>query len=188
MRRVAKMRKLCANLFTEAENQTFIGETILKNAAREKNAERRDELMKHAIEQIQKEPAGIDLRSVVPVLIDSGHYLSLVELCLRKAAALQREGEDQDEKDECYALVLSLFSALEFSITNEASANIIDYLRTKSGYVGSNGEDPYFAMFLKKLKEFPKTEMKVILRNKIVKKIEESGDGILIWTIFNFLI
>jgi len=186
------MRKVCNSLFTESENQTFIGETILKTAAREKNQEKKEQMMKEAIDQIQRNPLAIDLRQTLPVLIENGHYLSIVDLCLKKACLLARAGEKESETqarlDECYAVILHLISALEFSITNEPSSNIIDFLRPKSKKKEDLDADPYFNVFLRKLKEFPKNEMKVMLRNKIVRKIEESRDSVLVWTVYTFML
>ncbi len=70
--------------------------------------------------------------SVVPfLLVDNGNYTTLADLTLRKLKALeslkleQRErlmtkSDYESAKDECYSIILSLFAAIDLSITKTA--------------------------------------------------------------------
>jgi hypothetical protein len=111
-----------------SENITFIGITLLQAAKREKSIQRKEELLKQAVDHLSDQPINIDMSVVPYLLVDNGNYTTLADLALRKLRALQslkleeRERimtkQDYDAaKDECYSILLSLFAAIDQSIT-----------------------------------------------------------------------
>lgn len=76
---------------------------------------------------------------------------------------------------ECYEVVLSLFGAVDASITKSKSTST-----TKTRDM--------LELFMKKVNEIPKPEQKVLLRNRIITRIEEYNDQLLMNTLFNYLI
>lgn len=78
---------------------------------------------------------------------------------------------------ECYDIILFLFGVLDDSITLEKrfdSPNI----KTKD----------LVDLFVKKVSEIPKLEQKILLRNRIIQRVEEYNDSLLMTTFFNYLI
>ena len=130
MRKIyGSINKICGSYFSLSENITFIGITLLQAARREKSIERKEELLKQAVDHLSDQPINIDMSVVPYLLVDNGNYTTLADLALRKLRALQslkleeRERimtkQDYDAaKDECYSILLSLFAAIDQSITN----------------------------------------------------------------------
>lgn len=90
--------------------------------------QRKEELLKQAVDHLSDQPINIDMSVVPYLLVDNGNYTTLADLALRKLRALQslkleeRERimtkQDYDAaKDECYSILLSLFAAIDQSIT-----------------------------------------------------------------------
>lgn len=129
MRKIyGSINKICGSYFSLSENITFIGITLLQAARREKSIERKEELLKQAVDHLSDQPINIDMSVVPYLLVDNGNYTTLADLALRKLRALQslkleeRERimtkQDYDAaKDECYSILLSLFAAIDQSIT-----------------------------------------------------------------------
>lgn len=129
MRKIyGSINKICGSYFSLSENITFIGITLLQAAKREKSFQRKEDLLKQAVDHLSDQPINIDMRVVPYLLVDNGNYTTLADLALRKLRALQslkleeRERimtkQDYDAaKDECYSILLSLFAAIDQSIT-----------------------------------------------------------------------
>lgn len=49
---------------------------------------RKEELLKSGMEYLFSEPFKVDLMTVLPLLLDNGNYISIVDLVLRKAKSL----------------------------------------------------------------------------------------------------
>lgn len=91
--------------------------------------------------------------SEVPrLLVDNGSYTSLADLTLRKIRALEKltgaerdrlmsETEYKTAKEQCYSIILSLFAAIELSISKDDSANSLL----------NKEEQDYISYFLSKL-------------------------------------
>lgn len=78
---------------------------------------------------------------------------------------------------ECYEVVLSLFGAIDSSITKDRNI-----------YIGNLKTRDILDLFIKKVNQIPKVDQRVILRNRIIKRIEEYKDSLLMNTLFNYLL
>ena len=117
-----------------SENITFIGITLLQAAKREKSIQRKEELLKQAVDHLTDQPINIDMSVVPYLLVDNGNYTTLADLTLRKLRALESlKVEERDRimtksdyinaKDECYSIILSLFAAIDQSINKNLPAS-----------------------------------------------------------------
>ena len=79
----------------------------------------------------------MEMLSIVPMLVETGNFQTIVDLCLRKIRAIDQNKTEEnaedfnDFKDECYTIILQLIAAIEYSISNK-SLNIMDFLASKS--------------------------------------------------------
>jgi hypothetical protein len=122
------INKVCKSYFSLGENITFIGITLLQAAKKEKVIQRKEELLKQAVDHLCDQPVNIDMNIVPYLLVDNGNYTTLADLCLRKLKALESltleererimtKSDYESAKDECYSIILSLFAAIDQSIT-----------------------------------------------------------------------
>jgi hypothetical protein len=128
--------------------------------------------------------------SEVPLLlVDNGNYTSLADLTLRKIKALdslpleQRErlmskDEYDHAREQCYSIILSLFAAIDQSISKE----------TATATTSDKGSQDYIDYFLGKLNAIQNDNLKVHLREKIMKRIEQFNDIVVLSTLFDYLI
>lgn len=58
------------------------------------------------------------LRSVIPVLIKTNNFLTIVDLAMRKVKYLQGVGGQTNDIVACYDIILQLFTALDQSINH----------------------------------------------------------------------
>jgi hypothetical protein len=105
------------------------------------------------------------------LLVDNGNYSSLADLTLRKIKALEslsKEDRDRlmsedhykDQLDECYSIIISLFVAIDKSISKED-------LEDKDEF-----HNDYVTYFKKKLDQVSQVDLKIGLREKILRRIE----------------
>lgn len=134
-KKYAYINKVCSTFFSEDENIAFIGVNLLQAAKKEKSLEKREELLKQAITHLASQPLNIDMNEVPLLLVDNGNYTSLADLTLRKIKALDslsietRERfmskmEYEKARDQCYSIILSLFAAIDQSISKEISPSL----------------------------------------------------------------
>ena len=83
------INKICGSYFSLSENITFIGITLLQAAKKEKSLQKKEELLKQAIDHLTDQPINIDMKIVPYLLVDNGNYSTLADLTLRKLRALE---------------------------------------------------------------------------------------------------
>ena len=121
------------------------------------------------------------------MLVDNGNYTSLADLTLRKIKALDSLSVEQRERlmskeeyerarEQCYSLILSLFAAIDQSISKEPTSHD----QSKQG--------DYIDYFLSKLNAIQNDSLKVHLREKIMRRIEQFNDRVVLTTLFDYLI
>ena len=56
---------------------------------KEKNIHKREELLKHALEQLSSDPTKINFSSIKGLLVENGNFSTLADLLLRKIKAFK---------------------------------------------------------------------------------------------------
>lgn len=84
--------------------------------------------------------------------------------------------EYQAAREQCYSIILSLFAAIDQSISKETSPQ-----------ADPKNQD-YIDYFLSKLNAIQNDNLKVHLRDKIMKRIELYNDIFVLTTLFDYLI
>lgn len=184
----ANISKSCSTFFSRNENIAFIGVTLLQTAKREKNFQKKEEILKQAITHLVSQPVNIDMSVVPQLLVENGNYSSLADLTLRKINALETLSKEQRERlmsedsyhyqlNQCYTIIISLFAAIDQSIT-------------KAGTQADSKKEQvdYIEFFLAKLNQVTNTELKIGLRDKIMKRIEQFNNEVVLTALFDYLI
>eukprot|EP00347_Sterkiella_histriomuscorum_P003419 403364365 len=188
--RSIRINNLCSALFTIEENKAFVGESLISTAVKEQNQQKREELLKQAMFSLCEQPLEIDLTILAPLLVEIGNFSSLVDLTLRKISALnnlseiQRKNIDQQEaqnmRDQCYEIILQLFSAIDISINNQTKEFGLQHISDK--------EKDLQKIFIRKLNQISGVERKLQILKRIMTRIEQFNDQLILTSIFNYVI
>jgi|LauGreDrversion4_2_1035121.scaffolds.fasta_scaffold21962_6 hypothetical protein len=81
--------------------------------------------------------------------------------------------EYENAVEHCQSIILSLFAAIDASISKETTSVI---------------SSDYFAYFLSKLNVVTNNEIKVALRDKILMRAEQFNDEVILIAIFDLLL
>jgi hypothetical protein len=67
------------------------------------------------------QPEVLNLKTIVPLLCRLNSFLTIVDLCLRKVKILAVSTNQQAPKlsDECYNIIIDMFTALDQSIQEQ---------------------------------------------------------------------
>lgn len=57
----SRINKVCSTYFSQSENVAFIGVTLLEAAKKEKSLQRKEDLLRQAIEHLTANPLNIDM-------------------------------------------------------------------------------------------------------------------------------
>ncbi len=127
----------------------------------------------------------------IPLLLaENGNYTSLADLTLRKIKALNSlrpeerlkrmsDSEYTQQIEECHGVILALFGAIDKSIVKDSGD-------LKFG--NNQKEIDMFDYFYKKLSQIQNNELKLQLLHKILKRIEQFNDQLLLLTIYDYLL
>ena len=88
--------------------------------------------------------------------------------------------EYEKARDQCYSIILSLFAAIDQSISKEISPSLDS--------TDNNQYQDYIDYFLSKLNAIKNDNLKLHLRDKIMKRIEQFNETCLLTTLFDYLI
>lgn len=129
------------------------------------------------------------MNQIPQLLIENGNYTSLADLTLRKIKAL--EGLTKEERDrllgeleyrnsieQCYSVIISLFVAIDQSL-----------LKDEAKFQSENHhEQNLIQFFLSKLRVIQNNDLKIQLREKILRRIEMFNDEVVMTALFDYLI
>lgn len=89
---------MCPTMFTQSQTITFVGQSIIHQAATEKDPVRRHNLIEQGLTQLLKLPENINLSAVVPDLCKTHRYEAIVALCMRKIEVMRKLIHDSKRK------------------------------------------------------------------------------------------
>ena len=115
--RASRAQNLCQTLFSPGENRIFIGESLLQNSLQEINLDKKEELMKEAMNAFDADPLRVDLETIIPMLVKNANFAVIVHICLKKLQLLNI-AEETDKIEELYDIIVTLFNALDKVISN----------------------------------------------------------------------
>ena len=119
--RSKRAQTLCKTMFSPGENRLFIGESLLQNSLNEVDTDKKEQLMREAMEAFDADPRRVDLAYIIPMLVKNANWTMLVYLSLKKLKLLDITN-DTNSIEELYDIIVTLFSMLDRVITNQAQS------------------------------------------------------------------
>jgi hypothetical protein len=92
-REAANISHICPTIFVQEDTHTFAGESILDQARKEKDGMKQKQMIQEGVEQLLKQPQEIDLTpqsQIIKFLRETHNFMTIVDICLRKADYLNR--------------------------------------------------------------------------------------------------
>lgn len=88
-RRAENIWRICPTIFSSSDTVTFVGESYLRQALREKDSVKQRQMINQGLAQVLQEPQNLDLRKIVPILCETNDFSTIVDLCLNKVQYLK---------------------------------------------------------------------------------------------------